>query len=302
MTVFKTARETVIGAPKRTTRAGAIIFFMGGLVCSDGWASGMVHRTGSPPNDPSSSMRPMSPVAPFGSPIDQVGLGELSETPYRWWLCVDDIEDDIKALKTAFAKEEDEKAIELIDELIVVHRKAEPDEIKKLVKVLRKTFDLRRKKDALFLAVAAAFSELGAEGEKALIAALKHKKLRKRPEVIAQCLRALGDFKNPKNVKTIVRYLENDDPEIIGAAAESLGSYRRAKETTRKQADEGMVKCYVKAQKQVERNPDEEEWENRLDRFELRIINSLSELTGETYRTASEWDEWFEENKAKKWD
>ena len=197
----------------------------------------------------------------------------------------------------------DDDAIARIDRLIESSRSEEELDTKSIAKTLASAFSLRRDEgdNRLYLALAAALSEFGEEGQKAIVRSLKHKNLKRRPEVRAYLLVALGSFANEKNLKVLTGALRKGEPNVIAAAAEGLAYYRLAKGEVRKQAVEALVKCYVEAERRVRRSPDDESHQDRLEVFEMRIIRTLTELSGETFRNGEDWSKWFEKHKAEDW-
>lgn len=207
-------------------------------------------------------------------------------------------------LAKAYEEKNDDGVPPIIDKLVLAFRSGDEKAKGEIAKAVGRAFDQRRdedKGDKLFIAAAAALSEMDEMGAKTLTNALKNKNFKKRIEVRSAILISLGSQKDPKNAKLLMDYLKDNEPKLVAAAADALANYREAPEKQRKEIVEELVKAYATQHGNVQKNPKDQVQKDRLQAFEVNMNNALLALTGQSFEDAPKWQAWFNDNKNKPW-
>jgi hypothetical protein len=215
-----------------------------------------------------------------------------------------DVANLVADLNKAYEDKNDHGSVGIIDKLVIAYRSGDEKTKGTIANTVARAFEQRRdddKGDDLFRAAAAAMSEMGEPGAKALVTALKHKNFKKRTEVRAVMLQAIGSQKDPKNSKLLTDYLKDNEPRLVAAAADAIANYREAPEKLRKDLVEELVKAYATQDANVKKNPKDQVQKDRLDAYEVNMNNALLALTGQTFEDATKWQAWFNDNKNKPW-
>lgn len=226
---------------------------------------------------------------------------------------------DVKAACDIVAKEYKNKKDRDYDniqavyvELETLYKDAKAADQKKIVKAIRKGFDLRTPDDLNYLkAAAGCLSAMGKAGCDALISAIDSKALEPKDksdrEQIRTCneirgfvIEAVGQTKETKAIKTLCKLLWKDDAILIKSTAISLGSYSDLEQKDRKPIVEELVKVYAYLEAQSAANPKKPHFRERLIAVEVSFNESLKMLTLQSFESAPDWQNWYNNNKNKK--
>lgn len=217
------------------------------------------------------------------------------------------IESSLKDVKSTNAEKRsaaEDRIVDSIDKVLIEYKGIPADRQKAVVTTIGKVFAARTVDDAnrIYIAAAAALSEMGPDGQAQILKAMKVAHLEKRGEVQAMLVRALGKHKDEKQIDFLIKLLLKDDSEMVKAAAEALGEYRESDGKVRKKIAEGLVREYAKTY-----NADflakgkDQTWHDRLLAIEVPMNTSLEMLTLQRFQTAPEWEKWFNDNRSKNW-
>jgi HEAT repeats len=217
------------------------------------------------------------------------------------------IEEALKFAKSQDAEKREPaevKIVESIDKLLIEYKNIPADRQKAAVATLGKVFQTKTPDDSnrIYIAAAAALSEMGPDGEAAILKAMKVQHLEKRIEVQATLIRALGKHHDEKQIDFLTKLLLKDNNEIVKAAIEALGEYRESDAKVRKKITEALVREYAKTYSAdfLAKGKDEV-WHDRLLAIEVPMNQSLEMLTLQRLQTAPEWEKWFNDNRNKPW-
>ena len=180
---------------------------------------------------------------------------------------------------------------------------------KEVIKGISKVFSTRTHDrggdtsgDKIYMAAAAAFSEMGPDAEKMLKKAMKTKHLEKKIDVQELIIEAIGNHKNEKNIDMFIKLLVDDDAKIVRAAVNALGQYHESDAKVRKKVAEGLVKQYANTHsldlREKGRNP---VWRERLTTIEVPMNEALAKLTLQSFQSAPDWEKWYNDNRSKRW-
>lgn len=211
---------------------------------------------------------------------------------------------DLKSAKTEVRAAAAGVVVDAIDKVLVEYKNIPAERQKTVASTLGKIFAVRAEEDVnrVYIAAAAALSEMGPEGEAQLLKAFKVSHLEKRVEVQAFLIRALGKHRNEKQIDFFVKLLLKDEVELAKAATEALGEYREADGKVRKKITEALVREYAKTHNADNAAKGKDQvWHDRLLAIEVPMNTSLEMLTLQRFQSAPEWEKWFNDNRNKNW-
>lgn len=215
-----------------------------------------------------------------------------------------------KTLKDCKKSDEEERAaaqdgvVAVLDQLLVDFPQYDEKQQKSVVSGVSKVFKVKTREgeDRIYIAAAVCLSEMGPKAESQLKSAMKVKQLQKKPDVQAVLIESLGKHRNLKNVDLFVKLLNDGDANICVAAVHALSEYRDTKAKDRKEIVEALVKQYANTNnldlREKGKNP---VWRERLLVIEVPMNEALASLTLQSFRTAPEWEKWYNDNRSKKW-
>jgi len=193
------------------------------------------------------------------------------------------------------------------------HKKIKSTDQKKIVKIIRKGFDIKPPVDdrSFQKTGAACLSGMGKYGLDALEYALDCKGLEPKDndnlKEVSDCkqvklfvIEAMGFTKDPAALKTLEKLLWKDDGEMIKAACKALSYFGELELKDRKKVVEELVKVYSYLSSQVLANPKNTVFRDRLIIVEVSFNDALQKLTLRSFESAPEWQKWYNDNKSKK--
>jgi len=196
-----------------------------------------------------------------------------------------------------------------------LYPKAKPAEQKKIVKCIRKGFEIKPppKNKEFMITGAACLSGMGKGGLDALLKAYDSKSLQPKDrkdqanvqmckKIKATIVEAIGLTKNTKALKQLYKFLWNDDISIINATCKALSNFNELPVKDKKPIVENLVKVYanINAQAIDVANRKKPEYKQKLIATEVHFNDALQKLTFQSFEEASEWQKWYNNNKGKK--
>ena len=230
---------------------------------------------------------------------------------------------DVKQLSTELEKQYKDRRHRDVDRIKAIlgmleegYKDLEPAEQKKVVKVIRKAFDVRPPlEDRSFLITAAgALASMGKPGFLALQSGLKGKALevkdKKNTQALATCRRvkafmieAMGRTGQPEAIKPLCKFLWSDEMDIVKGALKGLALFKDLPLAKRKPIVQEVVKVYAYMDSQARqaiKNPKVSYLKDRLISTEVSFNQTLKALTLQSFESAPEWQKWYNDNKNKK--
>jgi hypothetical protein len=211
---------------------------------------------------------------------------------------------DARSVKAEVREAAAGKLVEAIDQLTASYAALPADRQKPVVAAITKIFSVRTpdEENRIYIAAAAALSEMGEAGEAGLLKAMKVSHLEKRIEVQATLLEALGRHCNEKHVDLFVKTLLKAETQLVVAAIKSLGEYRESDGKVRKRIAEALVKEYARTNSaEVAAKGKDEVARQRLLDLEVPMNVALEMVTLQRFESAPEWEKWFNDNRNKNW-
>ncbi|MEM7200858.1 MAG: HEAT repeat domain-containing protein [Planctomycetota bacterium] len=163
----------------------------------------------------------------------------------------------------------------------------------------------------VFKAAAYALGEIGPDGSRSLVKAYNSSKYQPERDWVglrADFLKALGRTKDVKQVEFLIdRAARDHEDEILRAAGIALGHFDEAKQKVRKNIVKELVKklneIFNKSRQSVDPgDPVMARAKYTLAAIERDWNQTLRKLTGQDFKTAPEWQRFYNKNKGKNWD
>ncbi|MSR61005.1 MAG: HEAT repeat domain-containing protein [Planctomycetes bacterium] len=204
--------------------------------------------------------------------------------------------------------EQDPQAIEVVDKLTQEFPNCGPKDRAAVVKSLSDCFDVKRPKelepdvpdDRLYKAAATAFSLMGPESVKPLIAQIGSKEHRKNSSLQQMLALSLGKTKSVEGIKPLLMLLKHKDAPMQAAGAQALANFFDASLDTRKTVFEELLKTMMD-QKSRKDNVTDLEAQERWNVISGPIIETLQKVSGHGETDPELWQRWWNENKKKEW-
>jgi hypothetical protein len=227
------------------------------------------------------------------------------------------VAETIKELKAAVSDRQmakDVEAIGLIDTLLKDFENYVEKDQRDIVNALADVYRSRQRPPdqiGLYEAAAVALGRMGKDGGTALLRAYNEDKIGKRDyvRVRAVILRNLGKVQDESHAKFLTdRAVRDPEDEIMAAAGEALGNYDAAKQNVRKQIFETLLRKFMEVESGAKANLDPGDAQVKSHKDTLTRISdpwntTMARLTGQTHRTAEDWNRWWNKTgKSSKWD
>lgn len=219
-------------------------------------------------------------------------------------------EDTAEMLEKALKSKDAEKAKAAISELIGSYIDAIEAEDEKaqatVIEALGKALSFRDGDGTVISAAALGLGGMGEDAAKPLSAAVKDRRLRKEESLkpaYLNCIRALGQTRSLRDIKTLGDLLNDKDFDVIAAGAEALGNYNGEdmKQTIRKKVAEDLIKALDSAYNAAEADPRNTTLQRKYEIVGPPLMSSLQKVTGASVGAAPDWRKWFNDNKKKRW-
>jgi len=209
----------------------------------------------------------------------------------------------VEGLDKFIKEKNDQNAIGLLALIESSFSQLEEGDQKQVVKAVEKALGKRREEgdNELYVAALQTMGKMGELGRKATTKALKNNNVKKRPEVLGVAIQSLASHREPRDIDPIVKFLVHSENSVVAAAATALGEYHLQEEKVRKQVVEEVVKNYANAESLAESRPREPVFAEKLAAVERPMRLTLEKLTGQSFETAAEWQDWYNDNKRKPW-
>jgi hypothetical protein len=208
----------------------------------------------------------------------------------------------------------DAEAVTILDQSLHQAYEAATDKDKaEIVKALAKVWEAKQRppdQKALYNATAATLGRMGKEGGKVLVKTYEGGKFKDKEWISlrADMLRNLGKCKDEANIKFLTERARRDiDDPIMAAAGEALGNYEGSSQAVRKEIVKELLIKYGEVHGGSKKNLDPGDLEVARFKATLQAISepwntALGRLTGQNFREADEWRDWWNKNKAEDWD
>jgi sulfite reductase alpha subunit-like flavoprotein len=205
--------------------------------------------------------------------------------------------------------EQDDKAIETLDQLTKQFPESGPKDRALIVKEVAGVFDVKRPKeieegvpdDRAYMAAATALGTMGPESVKPLASLIGDKNHRKNQRLQIKIALSLGKTKSPEAVETLLDLLKHKDPPMQAAGAEALANYFDADQETRKRAFEPLLNTLMDQRAKKDADTTDAEALERWNIISGPILATLQKLTGRTETDPEFWLHWWNDNKKKDW-
>jgi hypothetical protein len=212
--------------------------------------------------------------------------------------------------------DEDDKAIEVIDKLVLEFPRSGPKDRAAIAKAVSKCLEAHRTdeevreegevrvvpNDQLYLACAVALGEMGPESTKLIAGWIGDKRHRKDLELQRRLALALGRTRDPDGLRTLVDLLTNKDAPLVAAAAEALAYFENAPLDTRKDLFGELLKALMTAKGSMDSDPNDTIARDRYNTFSAAIVTTLDRLAGLEERDPEALQRWWNKNKHEDWD
>jgi hypothetical protein len=210
----------------------------------------------------------------------------------------------------------DNEGVQIIDSLLLKLKAGLDDKDQlAIVKALDGVFNLGPKvrppdNTALYSGAVAALGYCGEEGAKVLKNAYLNKtRFPERKEWLPlreQLLKNLGRTKDESQVKFLTKEARtNHEAALQAAAGDALGNFDESKEPVRKEIVGELMVTYgelaEKAGQLGSQNIEAQNAKDRLAALEDKWKTTLGKLTRQNFATFSEWQKWYNKNKALPW-
>ncbi len=221
---------------------------------------------------------------------------------------------EYKALLGDKKMEKDAEAIQVLDvKLLKPYATMHEKDQKDVVKVVGDTFKIRTRDPeakGIYVAAAAALSQMKADGAKALVAAYNDNRFRKNDWVAlrAEILKNIGRTKEKAHIDFLLdRALKDPEDTILAAAAQALGNFDDLAGKERKEIFEKLLKKYGEVEGNAKATLDLNDTDAETSRRRLQIItedfnSTMAKMSRQNFRTAEEWNTWWNKNKNADWD
>lgn len=228
------------------------------------------------------------------------------------------LDDQIKEFKDAVSDrdgEQDQKAVNLIDAMNQKYKDLEPKdqlEVRKALDAALNDKRIRRppEKLALYTAAAAALGGMGDDGAKILKKAFNNSKYDKREwvDLRAVLLKWLGKTKDEAMIKTLIDVASRDpEDKLMAAAGEALENFADQPLKVRKDIAKDLINKYGEVHGKANASLDPGDAQTQRSKQRLAAISdpwneTLRKLTKQEFRTAPEWQKFYNKEKGKDWD
>ncbi|MDP6930485.1 MAG: hypothetical protein QF412_12365 [Planctomycetota bacterium] len=231
-----------------------------------------------------------------------------------------DVKEALKQFKDAVNDRKatkDQEAIGIIDSFLMekgyaTFAKKEQSDVRKALSSALTSTRVRREPEqkGVFVAAAVALGTMGKDGAKELVKAYKATKFKKKEWVSmrAVILKQVGKTKDVTQSKFLLDEATRapEDP-IMVAAGEALGGYQGEPQKIRKDLAKKLIVKYGQVYGNAHANLDPADPVRQRFMQTLAAIASpwnttLGRLTSQDYRTAPEWQKYWNKNKSKNWD
>jgi HEAT repeat protein len=204
---------------------------------------------------------------------------------------------------------EDAQAKESIDKLLIEFRQSGPKDREAIVKALDKCFQVKRPENkdgapdnGLYLAAAVALGEMGPESVKPLISWIGNRAHKKDLVLQRMLITRLGKTKSEEGRKFLLKLLDEPEPPIVAAAAESLGEFDGVDQKIRKELFEELLKLLMGAKNEYDAANTDPILRERYDTIAAPIVSSLQRLSKQRESDPQRWQHWWNKNKKEDWD
>lgn len=220
--------------------------------------------------------------------------------------------------------DEDDEALGVIDELVVEFEQSGPKDREDIAEAIGECIAVRREELAedvpdqkLQTHAARSMGALQHWGGAELLKLVEHKELEGKINAQREAILSLGRSQHPKGVKVLLGLLDNAVYAVEGAAAQALGSYKKADEKVRKDIVKSLLKKIVPLFDRIEDegdysggaggfggggNQENEEIAKEYRALAAPTMSTLVALTGHTEEDFRGWESWWNDNKRETWD
>jgi len=205
--------------------------------------------------------------------------------------------------------QEDQLAVEVIDQLATEFPKCGEKDRAAIVKGVDACFKEKRKPtdegapdNLLHLAAATALGEMGPESAKPLAGWIDHKSLRKDLNLQRAIILALGKTKAESGIEPLVDLLDHHQATMQAAGAEALGNYDKEDQEVRKEIFEAILKVLTALKNNVDADVNDVISRERYEAISAAMIGTLQKMSGHDARDPSDWTHWWNKNKKEDWD
>lgn len=231
------------------------------------------------------------------------------------------VEKQLKELSEAIMDKKaarDGDATKIIDELLTKAQAPAPNEmspkdkeafVKGLDEIFTRAKPRELEKKVIYDTATLALQHLPG-GSKVLQKAFHEERFSKKEwlDTRAKIINALGKTKDESMVEFLVKLVVRDtnDP-ILKAAGEALGNYDGAPGKVKKEIAEKMIKRLNSVSNQADASVDPNDAQAKASRDTRAVIldpwcETLGKLTRQQFRTAREWEHWYNKNKDSDWE
>lgn len=224
----------------------------------------------------------------------------------------------VKEFKDAISErdgEQDQKAVNLIDGWNQKYKDLTPKEQVEVRKALDDALTSTRirrppEKLALYTAIAAALSSMEADGAKILKKALDSAKFKKREwvDLRAVLLKWLGKTRDKSMIKPLLDVASHDpEDKLMAAAGEALENFADQPLKVRKDIVKDLINKYGEVHGRANANLDPGDAQVARSKQQLAAISdpwneTLKKLTKHEFRSAPEWQKFYNKEKGENWD
>ena len=223
---------------------------------------------------------------------------------------IDALKDVVLDRKT----ERDDEGVKLIDELnMKLQGEVHPKDRTAIVKALEDVFfkgKLRQPdRTVLYIGAAAALGSCGEDGAKVLKKAYENKRFPDKKDWVPlreQLLKYLGRTKDESMVKFLCNEARRQPEAALQAAAgEALGNFEESKEAIRKEIVGDLLIRWGElaelASQMGSSNVQAQNAQDRLAALTDKWNTALSRLTGQSFTSFRDWQDWHNKNRGTPW-
>jgi len=227
---------------------------------------------------------------------------------------------DLKSAARDRKFERDAEAIALIQEFATLQQaglhKKDTNRIRDALATILTRGRLRKPPELrIYEECAKALEHFGADGAKVLRTAYESKHFPNRDEdwvaTRAQLLRSIGPTKDERSVEFLIACIRAAEPLEAAAAGEALACFEKSDEKIRKTITQALVNELAGLESESRRMvpigadvPQDFGPQNaraRLDHVYGPWTSALTKLTGKSFKTAHEWQLWYNEARREDW-
>lgn len=203
---------------------------------------------------------------------------------------------------------QDNEAVRIIDELLPQYEGMHPRDQADFMKALTRVFSGKKREPGepiLYKATITALGTLGEDAGKLLVKIYQRSPFDKERDWVAMretILASIGRTRDEKQAEFLLeRALRDHNDRIKAAAGKALGEYEDSDYDLRKDLVKQLIRNYGKIEGDS-RSPQINEINVIVRRQTLQTIadpwnTALSRLTTVSFRTAEEWQHWYNKNK-----